>query len=206
MSAPATTLVMGVGNILWADEGFGVRCAEAFNARFADLPGLEVLDGGTQGLALLGRVMEAERLLIFDALDFGLAPGTLLTLRGDEVPRAMARNQMSLHQASMMELLAMAAMLGRTPERLTVIGLQPILLDDYGGSLTPEAEAAVPVAVARAEAELAGWGLRLAERSDAARPLLADALAADSYARGRPDAAAACRVGDARFLPAGMAG
>lgn len=28
-------LILGIGNILWADEGFGVRVVEAFNDKYA---------------------------------------------------------------------------------------------------------------------------------------------------------------------------
>jgi len=68
-------LVLGIGNILWADEGFGVRAVEAFDRRFRAPEGVEILDGGTQGLYLVQNVVEADALLVFDAIDYGLAPG-----------------------------------------------------------------------------------------------------------------------------------
>ena len=46
-------VVLGIGNMLWADEGFGVRCVEALQQRFEFAPHVELVDGGTQGLALL---------------------------------------------------------------------------------------------------------------------------------------------------------
>jgi hydrogenase maturation protease len=204
VSARIEALVLGVGNLLWADEGFGVRCAEAFHRRHADRDGVRVMDGGTQGLNLLGDIAGAKRLLMFDALDFGRPPGTLLTLRDEEVPRALSQKMMSLHQASVMELLACASLVGDAPDQLTVIGIQPVLLDDYGGSLTPQAQAAVAVAVELAARELAGWGLPVRPRAPGERPepLLDPALRLDAYETGRPSAEAACRVGDARFLPA----
>jgi hydrogenase maturation protease len=197
-------LVLGVGNILWADEGFGVRCAEAFHARFCGHPDIAVLDGGTQGLNLLGDIAGARRLLMFDALDFGYEPGTLVTLRDAEVPRALSRKMMSLHQASVMELLACASLIGDAPDTLTVIGLQPVLLDDYGGSLTPQAAAAVDVAVDWAVTELAGRGFSLTARppGSVVAPLCDASIALEAYASGRPSAADACRIGDARFLTA----
>jgi hydrogenase maturation protease len=52
-------LVLGIGNILWADEGFGVRCVEALNAGWQFPPQVTLMDGGTQGLYLLPYVQEA---------------------------------------------------------------------------------------------------------------------------------------------------
>jgi hydrogenase maturation protease len=195
-------LVLGVGNILWADEGFGVRCAEAFHQRFAPRDGLIVMDGGTQGLNLLGDIAKAKRVLMFDALDFGYEPGTLVVLRDEEVPRALSRKMMSLHQASVMELLACAALVGDAPDTLTVIGFQPVLLDDYGGSLTAEAQAALDLALVKAEAELKSWGLEVQRRDPKAafEPLMDPSIGLSAYTRGRPSEDLACRVGDARFF------
>ena len=83
---PARTLVLGIGNILWADEGFGVRAVEEFHRRYHLAEDVTVLDGGTQGLYLVNFLQEHDRLLVFDAIDYGLAPGTLKIVRGDEVP------------------------------------------------------------------------------------------------------------------------
>jgi hydrogenase maturation protease len=192
-------LVLGIGNVLWADEGFGVRCVEAFADRWELPAGACWMDGGTQGLYLLPYVQQAERLLIFDAIDFGLAPGTLRVLEGAAVPRYLGALKTSLHQTGFQEVLACAALSGQLPEPLVLIGVQPVQLDDYGGSLRPAVRARLPEAVALARDILAGWGIlttpRGGPRQDAAPLGLA------RYERERPSADAACRVGDVRFLP-----
>ena len=68
------TLVLGIGNILWADEGFGIRTVEALHSKYEMPEGVRIMDGGTQGIFLLPLVRNAKRLLIFDAVDFGDAP------------------------------------------------------------------------------------------------------------------------------------
>lgn len=67
-------VVMGLGNLLWADEGFGVRVAERLYAHYHWPEEVEIVDGGTQGLNLLGYVESASHLLILDAIDYGLEP------------------------------------------------------------------------------------------------------------------------------------
>ena len=101
-------LVLGIGNILWADEGFGVRCVEALNANWEFPPQVELMDGGTQGLYLLPYVQEADCLLVFDAVDYSDPPGTLREVVGDQVPRFMGVKKMSLHQTGFQEVLAAA--------------------------------------------------------------------------------------------------
>jgi hydrogenase maturation protease len=152
--------VLGIGNLLWADEGFGVRAIEALNARYQFPDHVQLMDGGTQGLFLLPHVQSARELLILDAVDFGLEPGTLCVVTGDEVPQYMGAKKVSMHQTGFQEVLATARMTGRLPERLALIGLQPERIDDFGSGLRPRVEAALPEAVERALEVLAGWGIR----------------------------------------------
>lgn len=101
-------VVMGLGNLLWADEGFGVRVAERLYAHYHWPESVEIVDGGTQGLNLLGYVESASHLLILDAIDYGLEPGTLRTYAGERIPAYLSAKKMSLHQNSFSEVLALA--------------------------------------------------------------------------------------------------
>ena len=193
-------LILGIGNVLWADEGFGVRCVEALQAGWQMPPGVTVLDGGTQGLYLLPYVSAARRLLVFDAIDYGLAPGTLRVIEGEDVPRFMGAKKMSLHQTGFQEVLCSALLVDALPESLCLIGVQPAELEDYGGSLRPQVRARVPEALDIALAKLADWGVRPVPRQDVVETDDSP-LAMGAYEAGRPDAAIACRLGDARFMP-----
>ena len=193
-------LVLGIGNVLWADEGFGVRVVEALHRAWQLPPQVALVDGGTQGVYLLDHVCSARRVIVLDAIDFALAPGTLRVFRDAEVPEGSGR-AMSLHQATFQELLGLARVCGRFPERITLIGVQTAVLDDLGGSLSPPVRARLDEAVELAVAELRAWGLEPLPRAEpAAEPLAADALAIAAYEAGRPSAHEACRIGDARFL------
>jgi hydrogenase maturation protease len=196
-------VVLGIGNVLWADEGFGVRCVEALQARYEFAPHVSLVDGGTQGLYLIPHVHGATRLLIFDAVDYGLAPGTLKVVADDEVPRFLGAKKMSLHQTGFQEVLMLAQLSGRYPASVTLIGCQPEQLEDYGGSLRPSVKQALERALQVGVALLADWGAAPQPR---AVPLTGDeavttpSLALDVYEGGRPSAEAACRIGDARVL------
>jgi hydrogenase maturation protease len=197
-------LVLGIGNVLWADEGFGVRCVEALQDGWRLPPEVSVLDGGTQGLYLLPYVEEARRLLVFDAIDFGLEPGTLRVLVDGDVPQFMGAKKMSLHQTGFQEVLACATLKGWTPEEIVLIGVQPVELEDFGGSLRPGVRDRIPAAIEIALARLAAWGLPATPRADRAPPSN-DPLALHRYENERPSAEDACRTGDSRFFPTGSA-
>ncbi len=190
----------GVGNVLWGDEGFGVRCAEAFAARYADHPALSVVDGGTQGLYLVDLFRDHGSVILFDAVDFGGEPGSLSVVRGEDVPTFVASGKVSLHQTGMQDVLATADLLGVKPERITLIGVQPIDMEDYGGSLTEAVRARIEEALELAEEELAVWGVALMCRQPGAAGLVPEALSLDRYEAERPPAEAACRFGDERVL------
>ncbi len=194
----AQVLALGIGNLLWADEGFGVRALEAFNEAY-EADGVWLLDGGTQGLNLLDPVMSCRDVLVLDAIDFNLPPGTLEVLRDRDVPAWVGR-RMSLHQSGFQELLAIAQLQGRFPERLTLIGVQPERLSDFGGSLSECVRAQLPAAVELAAQELSAWGCAVKPRAAPAERLFDPSLGIDAYESLRPSADEACRVGDARFL------
>jgi len=193
-------LVLGIGNILWADEGFGVRCVEALNAGWALPPTVTVMDGGTQGLYLLPYVQDADCLLVFDAVDYGDPPGTLREVVGNEVPRFMGAKKMSLHQTGFQEVLAAAELTGKLPAELVLIGVQPEELEDFGGSLRAVVKARLPAALELGLGWLRRWGVAPSVRQGGGEGINHDALTMTLYEGDRPPAEQAYRLGDARFL------
>ena len=144
-------LVLGIGNILWADEGFGPRCVEHFHRLYEDRPEVRVEDGGTLGFYLMNLITSARRILVFDCCDFHEEPGTMMVLRDDDVEPWLT-TKISPHQTGFSELLATAALMGRAPESLVVVGVQPERLDDYGGSLSDTLRNLLDEAVERGRA------------------------------------------------------
>ena len=178
-------LVLGIGNILWADEGFGVRAVEAFHARYRLAANVNLLDGGTQGLYLVQHVTEADFLLVFDAIDYGLEPGTLKLVEGGEVPKFTGAKKMSLHQTGFQEVLSAADLLGKYPREVALIGCQPLDLEDWGGPLTAPVRARIETALALACEVLRNWGVEFAERAagDERPGLLGNEIDALGYER-----------------------
>jgi hydrogenase maturation protease len=166
---------------------------------------VQLVDGGTQGLYLLPRVQEADRLLILDAVDYGLEPGTLKLVEDEEVPRFLGAKKMSLHQTGFQEVLMLAQMTQSWPREVLLIGCQPEELEDYGGSLRASVKAALQQALPIAIERLARWGAMPQRRAlppEDAEAVNAAGISLAAYEAGRPSAQAACRVGDARFLAA----
>ena len=123
-----------------------------------------MLDGGTQGLYLVQFVAEADHLLVFDAIDYGLEPGTLKLVRGDEVPKFTGVKKMSLHQTGFQEVLSAADCSADIP-KFALIGCQPLDLEDWGGPLTEPVRSQIEPAIELARECCRNWGVEVADRA-----------------------------------------
>ncbi|MES9937068.1 MAG: HyaD/HybD family hydrogenase maturation endopeptidase [Sedimenticola sp.] len=203
MAAEPRVLILGIGNLLWADEGFGVRAVETLNRHYRFPDNVRLMDGGTQGIYLVQEIREADILVVFDAVDYGLTGGTLKRVEGDQVPKFLGAKKVSLHQTGFQEVLAMAEMLGDYPEQLLLIGVQPVQLEDYGGSLRPEVKAQIQPSIDMALVYLAGFGVYAERRETPLHVDIAEAGAIadmESYESGRPSEEVVRRDGDPRVL------
>ena len=115
--------IMGVGNLLLTDEGFGIHVVKLLEKRYEFPENVSVIDGGVLGLNLLGVISEADHLIVIDAVKNGEAPGSLYRIEGDAIPeRVRAKN--SLHQVDFLETLTLCQALDKTPETV-ILGVEP---------------------------------------------------------------------------------
>lgn len=155
-------VVIGVGNPLMADDGIGIAAVARLRAAWGDpqFDGLELIDGGTWGMNLLPLIETAGRLMILDAIDQAQAPGSLIVLRGSEVPRYMAI-KLSPHQIDLREVLALAELRGTLPAETMAIGLQPERVE-LGFELSHAVESRFDDLLNAAADQLEVWGHRMA--------------------------------------------
>jgi hydrogenase maturation protease len=97
--------VLGIGNILMRDEGVGVRLLEALRQARAWPADVEFVDGGVGGLGLLGVIEQADRLVVLDAADMHLPPGSVRVIGPDQLAAEPAEGRLSLHQMPLSETL-----------------------------------------------------------------------------------------------------
>jgi hydrogenase maturation protease len=115
---------------------------------------VEIVDGGTQGLALVN-LMEGRRRVVFvDAADVGRPPGEFVRFARDEV-RFLGKDQhLSAHAAGLRDALLLAEALKMMPDEVIIYGVQPANLE-WDDALSPQVEASVPDVIAAVLAELA---------------------------------------------------
>ena len=163
----ATTLVIGVGNVLMQDEGMGVRAVELLESRYHVPEHVEFMDGGTSGTELLEPMRGKERLVIADCVNTGAPAGTLLRLADEEVP-AFFQTKLSNHQLGISDLLAVLTVTGEAPKHVTIIGMVPCHLENRLG-LSEESMARLEQMVQMLVDELERAGIELQRRSEPLR-------------------------------------
>jgi hydrogenase maturation protease len=129
------TLVIGLGNPLMTDDGVGIVALERLRAGWALGSDVTLVDGGTWGMNLLPMIEDARRLVLIDAIRAGGAPGTLVTLERDQLPRYFS-HKLSPHQIDLKEVLALAELRGTLPPEIVAIGLEPADAEHMGTELT----------------------------------------------------------------------
>ena len=138
MTGAGDTLVLGIGNVLLADEGVGVHVATLLEGRLAGVPGLSVLDGGTLGLELLGPIEDAQQLIVVDCMRAGRAAGSVTVLRDREATE-WTTGRVTAHDLGLPSVFALAQLRGWQPRRVAVVGVEPDRLEP-SLSLSPPVE------------------------------------------------------------------
>lgn len=155
--AVAPVTVLGIGNIILRDEGFGVRAVEYLEEHFHFPHDVRLLDGGTLGPELLHFVTGTQKLLILDAVAGDAPAGTVYRFEDDAV-MAHFQEKMSSHEIGIQDVLAWLTVTDRPIPNVVVLGVQPYELT-AGLSLSPEMAAILPDFAQRAVQELVRWGV-----------------------------------------------
>ena len=117
-------LILGVGNILFSDEGIGVRAVE-YLREHATLPdNVLLMDGGTLGMRLMDAIMDCDLLVVLDAVLGDDAPGSLYRLEGEQLRNSLSFRD-SMHQLDLVDTLVFCELAGHRP-RAVVVGMEPL--------------------------------------------------------------------------------
>ena len=136
------TLIIGLGNPLRGDDGVGVRVAQALVEQA--LPdGVEVVDGGTQGLGLVSLLAGQQRVILVDATEMGKSPGQFIRFTMEEAYLPGEDKAISIHDAGLRDALLLAQALEVLPDELVIFGVQPASIE-WDSVLSPQVEATLP--------------------------------------------------------------
>jgi len=160
MSEPRIA-VLGLGNLMRTDDAAGMLAVAALRAQKRLPAGVEVIEGGTLGLDLLHPLEGVTHLLAIDAVDAGVAPGTMLHFSNHEIANLPISK--SVHLLGFADLLGAMRLTGGEPEHVVVLGVQPEVIT-WGTELTDKVAAAIPRLLGAAVEQVAGWLREIAIR------------------------------------------
>ncbi len=134
------TLVVGMGNLIYRDEGVGVHVIEEMK-KMELPPHVELLDIGTSTMDLIAYLDEVKKLIVIDAMKAGGDPGDIYRCRSEDLlPKK--EGPISLHDIGLLETLTMAKKKGLEIET-AIIGVEPMVFD-WGMELSEEVRDRIP--------------------------------------------------------------
>ena len=138
---PQKILILGVGNLLLRDDGFGVHLINSLKG--TTLPdNVELLEAGTVSHQLIPLLHELDHLIVIDVVEAGDAPGSIFRFSPDDM-KFPIEQKTSLHQISLIDVLNMAALTGSKPKTV-IIGVQPKDVSSWSMELNDELIAVIP--------------------------------------------------------------
>lgn len=160
--------VIGLGNVLLGDDGFGPFVVEQLRAGWDFPADVEVIDAGTPGLDLVTFLDGRECVVLLDAVGADGPPGDLRLYSGEDLRRIPPKPRVSPHDPAVQEALGIVELAGRGPRRVVLIGAIPGSLE-LGAGISSALRAAATAAVDVVLAELVRCGAP-AEKRGAPRP------------------------------------
>ena len=150
-------VLLGVGNILLTDEGFGVHVVNQLREDYVFNPPITILDGGTMGMELLTYMRGMTKLLLVDAINGGDAPGTVYEFPHEEM-NSYFTEAISVHEVGMQDILRIRTLQEDPLEDAVVIGVEPENLE-LGLDLSETTQVVVKDVKERILAVLASWNI-----------------------------------------------
>lgn len=153
------TLILGAGNLLLSDEGFGVHFIRHLQAHYTLPADVEVFDAGTLGLMAGHKLEEADHVYIVDVIAAPGAPGACIRYNKDDFLLKRIPLKLSPHQIGVQEMLLVSSLRGRCPAEVFLIGIIPYSVAP-GTELSPLLQQRLPELVRQLAVELGGTKVR----------------------------------------------
>jgi hydrogenase maturation protease len=151
------TLVLGIGNTLLTDEGIGVHVVHSLQKENPPLTNTTYLDGGTLSFTLAHPIESCDQLIVVDASELRSSPGSIEVFENEDMDHFISTgNQKSVHEVGLVDVMSIAMLAGRLPQRRALVGIQPDSLD-WGPEPTEPVKQAIPEACNQVKNLLQRW-------------------------------------------------
>ena len=135
-------VVLGVGNALVGDDGFGPRVIEELQQRPLP-PNVELIDAGVGGIAILSWIEDADKVIIVDSVQTGNEPvGTVYRFTDKDLPPS-DMFMLSLHDLNLVDTINIGRVVQKMPDEIVIYGVEVKRVAEFTREMTPAVEAAV---------------------------------------------------------------
>jgi hydrogenase maturation protease len=153
---PLNVLILGVGNLLMTDDGFGVHVINELR-KYPFPSNVSIIEAGIVSHQLLPEFHAADLLIFVDAIEAGDTPGSIFRFRPEDM-RFMSNIKASLHDMSLIDVLNMTELTGKRPETI-IIAVQPKDVKTVSMELNEEIRAVIPKVIKLIYEELEKRGI-----------------------------------------------
>jgi hydrogenase maturation protease len=123
------TIVIGLGNILFSDEGIGVHLIRKLSEHHDKYPSVEFIDAGTGGMNVLHLIANRKKAIIIDCVKMDKKPGTIKRFEPADVQTTKKMMHFSLHEADILRIIELSKQLGECPDQIVIFGIEPESLE-----------------------------------------------------------------------------
>jgi len=110
--------VIGIGNLLMSDEGFGIHVIRYLEKNFRFPEDVNLVDAGTAGIYMAPVFEDVDRAIVVDVIALDLRPGSIVRLSHGDMSGKGVTTSMSPHQIGVLEILEICRFRGTAPERI----------------------------------------------------------------------------------------
>jgi len=128
-------VVVGIGNILFKDEGVGVYAGRYLEENYRFEPPIDIIDGGTLGFKLMTYYQSYDKVLILDTVSIEDVPGSVYHLPADAL-MGLGSYRQTAHEVEVVEMLEICSLL-ETMAEVSVVGIVPEDIESVDIDLTP---------------------------------------------------------------------
>ena len=139
-----------LGNPILGDDGIGWKVAEEIiKQKFFESTTVEVDCLAVGGLTLMERMVGYQRAILIDAIQTGTrTPGSVVTMRLEDVPEQRAGHITSAHDVSLLTAIQLGREMGvQLPEMIFIVGIEAQRVYDISEELSPSLRSIIPNAI-----------------------------------------------------------
>lgn len=158
------TIIIGVGNMLFKDEGIGIYASEYIKQNYEFSDNLEIIDGGTLGFKLMAYFQEYKNVIILDTVSINDEAGSIFRFPSD-VLLGLGKYRKTAHEVEIVEMLEIVSVLD-SHANVTIIGIVPQDIQSVEIGLTKQMEEKFPLFINTALKEIEDLGFNLTKKDD----------------------------------------